>query len=137
MNNEARESISQWLDELCSFYMAIGVGYDEFWYGDFTRLKYYVEANKNKRIAKNEEMWLQGMYFDNALQAEIHNLASKKGAAPKKYLEKPIEIFPKTEREKELEKKQEDKKLIKYLDSLIAKQGVSKENRGVKNDGND
>ena len=50
------------LDQLCIYYMSLGVPYDEFWYGDYCALKYYEEAYLKKRKIHNEEFWMQGMY---------------------------------------------------------------------------
>lgn len=133
---ESPYPIGDWLDKLCSYYMALGVSFDEFWYGDYTRFKYISEANKLKKEAINEQLWLQGLYIDYALSTQFENfgmgLAGKHGK-PKRYLEKPIELFPKTEEEKQREDEEERKKLIEFFNSLIAQQERRKKEKA---DGN-
>ena len=94
------------LDKACAYWMSIGVPYEEYWYGDYTRLKYYEEAYKVKLEQKNGELWLQGLYFYNALNAVVNSALSKKGEPPKKYLEKPIRITELSEDEQEKEKQE-------------------------------
>lgn len=70
-----------------------------------------------KRKVENENMWLQGAYFHHALGAA---LATSFGKKQEKYLSKPVDVFPKTKAEKEMEKREERKRLIKYLSGLKA-----------------
>ena len=82
--------------------MMIGVSYDEFWNGDYTRLKYAAEAYRLKREERNKELWLQGFYFFDAVSVAIYNALPHKGQPNKTYTE-PIRITPQTEAEKEAE----------------------------------
>ena len=70
-------------------------------------------------------MWLQGIYTANAFQTVIGNAFGKQKF---KYLEKPIDIFEKTEAEKQQEVREERTKLINWLNGLKKstdrKQGV-------------
>lgn len=93
------------LDKLCPYYMMIGVSYDEFWNGDYTRLKYYEECHRLEIEKRNQELWLQGLYNYAALTTALANAFAKKGSHPKEYLDKPIRITPMNEDEKEQEKK--------------------------------
>ena len=102
---ESETPISDMLDKLCPYYMMIGVSYDEFWNGDYTHLKYYVEKYKLETERRNHELWLQGLYNFDALTTVISNALAKKGSTPKKYPEKPYRLTEKTEEEKEEEKK--------------------------------
>ena len=96
--------ISDWLDKLCPYYMMIGVPYDEFWHGDYTHLKYYVEKHKLEIEKRNQELWLQGLYNYDALTTAISNALAKSAGQRKKYPEKPYRITEKTEEEKQAEK---------------------------------
>ena len=71
------QSFSDTLDKLCTYYMALGVSYDEFWNGDYTMLKFYVERHKIAVEQKNEELWLQGLYFYEAVCTALSNAFSK------------------------------------------------------------
>ena len=87
----------------------------------------YAQAYLLNRRAMNEELWLEGIYFANALQTVIGNAFGKNSRL--KYLDKPLDIFEKTEAEKEQEARAERQKLINYLSKLklsADKQGVGK-----------
>ena len=47
--------------------MSIGVSWDEYWYGDYTKLPYYRKAYALKREETNQKLWLQGVYFLRAI----------------------------------------------------------------------
>ena len=64
-------SISEWLDELCEYYMAIGVPYDEFWFGDYCKLKYYEKLYFNRQKQLDSQMWTQGAYIYQAFSAVL------------------------------------------------------------------
>lgn len=113
--------ISDMLDEACAYYMAMGVSYEEFWYGDYTRLKYYERAYDLKRKAKNEWLWLLGAYIDNAVATELANFGAKKGAQPRKYLAEPVQVVPLTEKEKKEKEKEEKLKAIEFFKNLLPK----------------
>ena len=108
-------TFDQYCDELCSYYMAIGVPEKEYWHGDPTHLKYYVKAHELKNEQKNEELWLQGLYIYNAISVVMHNAFSKKGTQPEKYLEKPIRLTPIPEKETKKNAEKERQKIIADL----------------------
>lgn len=87
----------------------------------------YAQAYLLKRRVNNEEMWLQGVYICHALQSVIGTAFGKQKI---KYIEKPLEIYGKTDTEKEQEARAERQKLINYLNKLKrsadSKQGVDK-----------
>ena len=113
-------SIGEYLEELCAYYLMIGVPYDEFWHGDYTRLKFYVRAHqlKMERAVEqaNETAYLEGLYNYNAFSAVMGafgwGLGGKKGKRPEGYLEAPI---PLTDREKEADQKRKQEKTIKWF----------------------
>lgn len=49
------------------FYLSIGMPADEFWNGDVELVKSYRKAYELKRKQMNERLWLQGMYFYEAI----------------------------------------------------------------------
>ena len=103
-------SLTKTFEELCPIYMSYGMSYDEFWYGEAYRTKFYADSHKLKVKQKDEEMWIQGMYIYEALckVSPILHAFSKKGTKPLPFSEKPYlfnsEQF-KSEEEKEQEKK--------------------------------
>ena len=113
-------TLGEQLDEWCAFYMAIGVPYEEFWYGDYCRLKYYVESYIQKKKMDNEMLWLQGMYnyqaFSTVMDAFGAGLSGKRTKS--KYAEKPYDIVEKTEREKAIEIEEKRKRVIANLNAI-------------------
>lgn len=92
--------------------MALGMSYDEYWYGRGDRIKFYKQAHDYKRKETNQILWVQGMYFAHAIAC---NFDSK---GRNKYPEKPLDIFPKTEEEKRIEQEENRKKIIEYFSSF-------------------
>lgn len=111
-------SLEEQLDKLCVYYMAIGVPYDVFWYGDYCCLKYYEDAYLQKRKIGNENMWIQGMYNYTAHATTLSNAFKKKGSKSQEYLKKPLDIFPKTPDEEKREVEQLRQKVISNLTAL-------------------
>ena len=107
--------------------MVYGMTWEQFWYGDPWMARAYAQYYLLKRRVANEEMWLHGIYMVHALNSSIGTAFGKKQV---KYLDKPLEIFEKTESEKNQEIRAERQKLINYLNRLKqsadTKQGVGK-----------
>ena len=59
------------LDKLCEYYMAMGVSFEEFWYGDYCRLKYYEQAYFNQLQRRDYDQWLLGAYFYRAISVAL------------------------------------------------------------------
>ena len=89
---ESDFQLSQAFDEMCPMYMSYGMSYDEYWYGEPSRCKYYREAYKLKKEALDEQLWLQGLYVYHAIAAitPVMNPFAKKGTKPLPYLKSPM-----------------------------------------------
>lgn len=109
------KSFSDVLDKLCAYYMALGVSADEFWNGDYTLLKYYVDKHRIAVEQQNEQLWLQGVYFYEAVSVALAQSFSKH--ANVKYPDKPYRITPLSEEEQELENK---RKVEEFRAQLMA-----------------
>ena len=84
-------------EELCGYYMSIGMTYEEYWDGDNCMTKYYREKFQLEQERMNRDLWLQGAYIYEALldASPVFNpLSVKKKPLP--YRENPV---PLTERE--------------------------------------
>lgn len=81
-------------------------------------VKAYRESYTLQRRVRNEEMWLQGIYFCKALESVIGTAFGNKKI---KYVQEPFNIYPKTKIEIEQEKLEQRQKLINYLNSLMMK----------------
>ena len=79
-------------------YMLYGMTPKEFWHGKPILAKWYREKHKLQIEQKNQQMWLQGLYFYDALAVVMSNAFSKR---KEKYIDKPFDLFPPTEEEKQ------------------------------------
>ena len=104
-------------NEVCPIYMLYGMTYDQFWYGDPWMVKAYEQAYLLKQRKRNEEMWIQGAYFANAVGVALNNGFNKKKID---YLKKPLDIYPKTEAEEQEEIRQQKIRLIQQLSMMSA-----------------
>lgn len=102
-------------ERMCPYYLMYGMTYEQYWYGDPWALVSYREAFNIRNRQRNEEMWLQGVYNLHAFSTVLSNAFRKKGATEKKYLQKPLDIYPKSEAEKAEEAERERKKIIASL----------------------
>ena len=98
-------SYTEQFESVCSWYMSIGMTYDEFWEGDCVLPKYYREAHEYRNTNKNQELWLLGAYVHEAVAVVVGNALKKKGAKELKYSEKP---YPVTKLEQKYEQEQKE-----------------------------
>lgn len=89
--------------------------YEQYWYGEPYLARDYVNAHKLNIERKNQELWLQGLYIYNAVGTVMSNAFRNKGSTPAKYLEQPIEIFPKQVEDTEQEAIKQREKVINSL----------------------
>lgn len=111
--------LSKEFQKICPFFISIGMTYEQFWYGDLTIAKAYLEAYqmKEKREAEKMQwaMWNQGVYIYEALcdVSPILHAFSKKGTKPLPYPSRPYGMEEKKDKEQPTEqnKKIENLKL--------------------------
>lgn len=100
-------SLSTFFEKQCPIYMTYGMTYDEFWYGDVYKAKFYRESYKLRVKQIDEQLWMQGMYIYEALcdVSPILHAFSKEGTKPLPYSDRPytFQIEEKSEKEKEQE----------------------------------
>lgn len=96
--------------------------FDQYWYGDVWLSKVYLEADRVRKEQINQKLWLQGMYFYDAISCSLQNAFRKKTDKPAVYPEKPYRIFPMTEAEKKAaaaaEAEEQRKRAIAYFNSF-------------------
>ena len=110
--------------------MLYGMSYDQYWFGDPWMARAYAQLHLLKRKQLNEEMWVHGIYMVHALNAVVGNMFSKKRV---KYIEKPLDLFEKTQAEKQAEIRSERQKLINLLEGMRKKS--AKKKQGVEDHG--
>lgn len=114
-SNEKLLTFAEMADELCPQYMAMGIPYHEYWYGDYTQLEHYRRTHELRAERANYEAWLQGAYIYDALCAvsPVLNAFAKKGTKPAPYLQEPYGTKTgKTEQGHKPEKTEEELKAI-------------------------
>lgn len=108
-------SLTKIFEELCPIYMGYGMSYDEYWYGEPYRAKFYRDAYEIQMKHKDEEFWMQGMYIYDALcrVSPILHAFSKSGTKPLPYPKEPYLVeIDKANSEEEKKKKIENERLI-------------------------
>ena len=102
--------------------MAMGMSYTEFWDEPPFLAVAYRKAYRLKREIENEQAWLQGLYVYDAFAVCMANAFSKRGSKSQNYFERPIDIFPLTEREKKERENAEFAKMQAAMESMIQEQ---------------
>lgn len=74
--------------------MALGMSRDEYWNGDVFLVYDYIEADAERQKRNNQEAWLQGAYFFEAVSSAIVQAFSKNRSNLPEYPEKPYELAP-------------------------------------------
>ena len=98
--------------------MAIGMSPQEYWEGPPYLTRAYYKAYKLKRELRNQDMWIQGMYFYNAVSTALSNAFSKRTF---KYMDKPIEFYKDEEAQSEREAEKERAKAIDAFKAMRKK----------------
>lgn len=93
-------------EELCGYYMSLGMSYSDYWDGDNCMTKYYRQMDEMRKETRNTELWLQAAYIYEALlcASPVFNPLSKKGK-PLPFRSEPIPITSAGSRESEERRK--------------------------------
>ena len=86
----------------------------------------YRKAYRLRREMENEQAWLQGMYFYDAVAVSLANAFRSRGAKRQNYLERPIDIFPLSEEEKQRREREEMAKMQAAMQAMIRQQQANK-----------
>lgn len=93
------------------YYLSIGMTEEQYWDKDNQLVIDYRKADELRMIRTNQELWLQGAYFYDALcrVSPILHAFAKKGAKPVPYLS---EAYALTEKQAELMQEETSKKVF-------------------------
>lgn len=80
--------------------------YEQYWEYDPWLAVYCREAHRLKNQQTNQEMWMQGLYFREAMSVVLHNALKKKSDKEIYY---PKEPFALTEKESNERKERDDR----------------------------
>ena len=106
----------------------MGMTYEQYWELSPHLAVAYRKAYRLKREAENEQTWLQGLYVYDAFAVCLANAFSKRGSKKQTYIEKPIDIFPLTEREKKRREAAENAKMQAAMEAMMREQRRKKNN---------
>lgn len=132
-SHHLHQTLSEAIDESCAFYMSIGVPYDEFWNGDYTHFKYYVNKFRVEQERANEHAWLQGLYIYDAVGTALANAFQAKSKPPVPYRKEPIQLYDRTEEEKKREQERIARDFRAQIDAL-GQRLAKKHRKDVKQD---
>lgn len=102
----------KYLDTICPYYLLYGMTWDEFWYESLERLGVYWQAHQLAVEQRNQELWMQGIYIQEAVASVLDTKHMVK------YPEKPHRITDKTEIEEEAEKRRQVEEMRERLNAL-------------------
>ena len=129
-------------DRLFPYYLSIGMTYELYWQGPAELVKAYREAERLRNDTRNAEMWLQGMYFYEALcdASPIFHDFAKRGTKPRPYPSQPYNIHP--ERKKDdggvrAEEKKKMQKGLRFMQQQVARASQKKQQKQEVKKGND
>lgn len=100
------KSYSKIFTDLFPYYLSLGMSEEQYWDGDNLLVIAYRKADEIRTNRRNQDMWLQGSYFYEALcrvSPILHSFA-KKGTKPIPYVSEPFAL-----NEKQSETKQQAK----------------------------
>ena len=102
--------------------MAIGMTYEQYWYGDPLMVRAFYKANELKREKADQEAWLNGLYMMSAINATVCNMFRKSGTAPSEYPSEPYSMQKKREKEEledQAKKDQEATFALAWMSSFV------------------
>lgn len=133
LREEPSFSQKEIFDELCPYYMAMGMTYAEYWQGSPRLAIVYRKKKEIEREEKNEWLWWQGYYNFVAVSTVVGNVLKKKSSPALEYLKKPIEIIKKEEPE-EIKKERAKKEAIEFLQMQKSKYDLQQKLKGSNTD---
>lgn len=98
------------------YYLAIGMPYELYWFGDPILAKVYREAHDLRSAQKNQELWMQGQYnlraFRTVIEALSYGISGGKGSKPSDY---PREPYPITEYEQKMATERNKQRTLQWV----------------------
>lgn len=106
------------------YYLSIGMTKEQYWDRDCCLVKSYRKAEELRRERVNQELWLQGMYFYDALAriSPILHAFAKKGTKAQPYVEEAYPINKKKMEDVKVKKeKAKSEKGVRYMQAYMVK----------------
>ena len=114
------KSLAEIFTEVFPYYLAMGMTYEEFWFGAPSLVRAYRKAWDIKQHNEEYARWRSGMYFYNALLcvAPVLRPFTKGDVKPGNYPDRPYPLTQKEADEQEREREEENFK--RYLAQMEA-----------------
>lgn len=93
------QSFTDIFEEAFPIYLAFGMTAEQYWDESPGLVKAYKQADEIRRRRMNEELWLQGIYVAEALNATVGNMFTKGNR--NKYPSEPIPLTEDEQRERQ------------------------------------
>ena len=94
-----QSEFGKYLDMICPYYLMYGMTWNEFWFESIERFGSFWQKNQFEIERRNQELWLQGLYIQEAVASVLDSKHRVK------YPSKPFRLTEMTEIEKEAERK--------------------------------
>ena len=107
--NAPKSEFGEYLDIVCPYFMLYGMTWHDFWSESIDRFHDYWQRYQFDIERRNQELWLQGLYIQEAVAAVL-DIKHKV-----KYPEKPHRLTEMTEKEKENENRRKVEQLREML----------------------
>lgn len=104
------KTFTEYFEELFPAYLAMGMTWTQFWIDEPELAIAYRKAEVIRKRRKNEELWLEGMYVAEALNATVGNMFSKGQKHPY-----PAEPFPITADEQQERREREERNRMERM----------------------
>lgn len=88
----ALRAYTEKFEELCPFYMSIGMTYDQYWNEDSTMVVMFRKAYELQQESTNQKLWLQGLYIYQALCCVVPAMRVMKPQKPLSYPSEPLSL---------------------------------------------
>ena len=108
----------------------MGMTYEQYWVESPYLVIAFRKAYRLRREVENENAWLHGLYVYNAVAVCLSNALSKRGSKKQEYIDRPIDIFPLTEKEKKRREMEERQRVMKTLETMQQQQRQRKTQKG-------
>lgn len=129
------------IDNLCPDYLAMGMSWDDYWFGDPWMAKAVRQAHRMKQNQRNFDLWLQGAYvYEAILDASpvFHPFAKEPKPVPYPSQPYPLNADDRAERKKKEEEEQDkhNQEVVKAWIERVNRIKAEKEGKkGVQPDG--
>lgn len=112
------QTYTEKFNECFPYYLSIGMTEEQYWDRDSQLVVAYRKAEELRADKMNQELWLQGAYFYEAVArvSPILHAFAKKGTKPVPYLSEPFAL---TEKQAEYKQEEKEKKTFDKGKSLM------------------